>query len=106
VALAFVGLYCIVFRTKARRAPIGQCTQCALRMALVRTSELGNGVQVNAAVGAVTCGRPGMGRHSAPVPGFLPRLATRVTWPFARNRVGLLFIAGVGIALYLGSGAW
>jgi uncharacterized membrane protein len=31
----------------------------------------------------------------------LPKLVTRVRWPFARNREGYLFVAGVGVALYL-----
>ena len=35
---------------------------------------------------------------------LLPRLVTRVKWPFAKNRDAYLFIAGVGMALYLG--AW
>jgi uncharacterized membrane protein len=34
----------------------------------------------------------------------LPKLVTRVKWPFARNREAYLFVAGVGVALYLG--AW
>jgi uncharacterized membrane protein len=34
----------------------------------------------------------------------LPKLVTRVRWPFARNREGYLFVAGVGVALYLA--AW
>jgi uncharacterized membrane protein len=34
----------------------------------------------------------------------LPRLVTRVKWPFAKNREAYLFVAGVGLALYLG--AW
>jgi uncharacterized membrane protein len=34
----------------------------------------------------------------------LPKLVTRVEWPFARNREAYLFIAGVGVALYLA--AW
>jgi uncharacterized membrane protein len=34
----------------------------------------------------------------------LPKLVTRVKWPFARNREAYLFLVGVGIALYLG--AW
>lgn len=31
----------------------------------------------------------------------LPKLVTRVKWPFARNREAYLFVAGVGLALYL-----
>jgi uncharacterized membrane protein len=31
----------------------------------------------------------------------LPRLVTRVKWPFAKNREAYLFVAGVGLALYL-----
>ena len=34
----------------------------------------------------------------------LPKLVTRVKWPFARNREAYLFVTGVGVALYLG--AW
>jgi uncharacterized membrane protein len=34
----------------------------------------------------------------------LPKLVTRVRWPFARNREGYLFVAGVGVALCLA--AW
>jgi uncharacterized membrane protein len=34
----------------------------------------------------------------------LPRLVTRVKWPFAKNREAYLFVAGVGLALYLS--AW
>ena len=34
----------------------------------------------------------------------LPRLVTRVKWPFAKNREAYLFGAGVGVALYLA--AW
>lgn len=40
------------------------------------------------------------------IPAFLlwrlPKLVTRVAWPFARNREAYLFVAGVGVALYLG----
>jgi uncharacterized membrane protein len=35
---------------------------------------------------------------------LLPRLVTRVKWPFVRNRDAYLFITGVGVAIYLG--AW
>ena len=34
----------------------------------------------------------------------LPKLVTRVRWPFARNREAYLFLAGVGVAFFLG--AW
>jgi uncharacterized membrane protein len=33
---------------------------------------------------------------------LLPRLVTRIQWPFVRNRDAYLFIGGVGVALYLG----
>jgi uncharacterized membrane protein len=33
---------------------------------------------------------------------MMPKLVTRVTWPFARHRDTYLFITGVGVALYLG----
>lgn len=35
---------------------------------------------------------------------LMPKLVTRLRWPFARNRDTYLFITGVGVALYLG--AW
>jgi uncharacterized membrane protein len=35
---------------------------------------------------------------------WLPRLVTRVKWPFAKNRDAFLFITGVGVTFYLG--AW
>jgi len=35
---------------------------------------------------------------------LIPKLVTRVGWPFARNRDTYLFIGGIGVALYLG--AW
>jgi len=35
---------------------------------------------------------------------WLPRLVTRVQWPFAKNREAYLFIAGIGITAYLA--AW
>jgi uncharacterized membrane protein len=42
------------------------------------------------------------------VPAFflwrLPKLVTRIEWPFARNREAYLFVAGVGVVLYLA--AW
>ena len=42
------------------------------------------------------------------IPAFLlwrlPKLVTRVRWPFARNREAYLFVAGVGVVLYLA--AW
>jgi len=33
---------------------------------------------------------------------WLPRLVTRVKWPFAKNRDAYLFMAGVGVAFFLG----
>jgi uncharacterized membrane protein len=33
---------------------------------------------------------------------WLPRLVTRVKWPFAKNREAYVFIAGVGMAFFLG----
>jgi uncharacterized membrane protein len=60
--------------------------------------------QVNAAVGASDMWPAAAW---AAIPGLflvlLPRLVTRVAWPFARNRVAYLFGAGVGIVLYLGT---
>jgi uncharacterized membrane protein len=32
---------------------------------------------------------------------WLPHLVTRVKWPFAKNREAYLFVAGVGVAVYL-----
>jgi len=45
-----------------------------------------------------------LGRQAVPAVSLflLPRLVTRIKWPFARNRDTYLFVAGIGMALYLG----
>ncbi len=103
--LAFVGLYCIVFRHEgAARAPLANALNALSAWLLCALLSWETAWQVNAAVGA---GDMWPAAAWAAIPALflvlLPRLATRVTWPFARNRVAYLFIAGVGIALYLGT---
>jgi len=103
--LAFVGSYRIVFHHEgAANAALADALNalsawllCALlswETAWLVNTEVGGSDMWSAAAWAV-------------IPALflvlLPRLVTRVTWPFARNRVAYLFIAGVGMALYLGT---
>jgi uncharacterized membrane protein len=103
--LAFVGLYSVVFRHEgAARAPLANALNALSAWLLCALLSWETAWQVNAAVGA---GDMWPAAAWAAIPGLflalLPRLVTRVTWPFARNRVAYLFVAGVGIALYLGT---
>jgi uncharacterized membrane protein len=104
--LAFVGLYCIVFRHEGTaRAPLANALNALSAWLLCALLSWETVWQVNAAVGASDMW-PAAAWAAIPALFLvlLPRLVTRVAWPFARNRVAYLFVAGVGIALYLG--AW
>jgi uncharacterized membrane protein len=101
--LAFAGLYCIVFRHEGTaRAPLSNALNVLSAWLLCALLSWETAWQVNAAVGASDIW-PAVAW--AAIPGLflvlLPRLVTRMTWPFARNRVAYLFGAGVGIVLYL-----
>jgi uncharacterized membrane protein len=101
--LAFAGLYCIVFRHEGTaRAPLSNALNALSAWLLCALLSWETAWQVNAAVGASDMW-PAVAW--AAIPGLflvlLPRLVTRMRWPFARNRVAYLFGAGVGIVLYL-----
>jgi len=104
--LAFVGLYCIVFRHEgAARAPLANALNAVSAWLLCALLSWETAWQVNTAIGA-----GGMWPTAAwaAIPAaflaLLPRLVTRVAWPFAKNRAAYLFVAGVGMMLYLA--AW
>jgi uncharacterized membrane protein len=104
--LAFAGLYYIVFRHEGTaRAPLANALNALSAWLFCALLSWETAWQVNAAVGASDMWPAAAW---AAIPGLflvlLPRLVTRVRWPFARNRVAYLFVAGVGIVLYLG--AW
>jgi uncharacterized membrane protein len=101
--LAFVGLWDIVFRHEgAPRASLAVtlhalstwlfCALLSWELAWQVHAAVGTGAMWPAAVWAV---------FPASFVFLLPRLVTRVAWPFARNRAAYLFVVGVGIVFYL-----
>jgi uncharacterized membrane protein len=104
--LAFLGLYCIVFRHEgAARAPLANALNALSAWLFCALLSWETAWQVNTAVGASDMW-PAAAWAAIPAAFLflLPRLVTRVAWPFARNRAAYLFVAGVGMALYLA--AW
>jgi len=104
--LAFVGLYCVVFRQEgAARTPLANALNALSAWLFCALLSWETAWQVNTAVGA---GDMWPTAAWAAIPAaflvLLPRLVTRVTWPFAKNSAAYLFVAGVGLALYLA--AW
>jgi uncharacterized membrane protein len=102
--LAFVGLYSIVFRHEGTaRAPLANALHALSAWLLLALLSWETAWLVNAAVGA---GDMWPTAVWAAIPALflvlLPRLVTRVAWPFERNRAAYLLVAGVGIVLYLG----
>jgi uncharacterized membrane protein len=103
---AFAGLYFLMFRhEQAPREPLAKSLNAGAAWLLCALLSWEFAWQVKAHLaGGDTW------RISAwiVIPAFvlwrLPRLVTRVKWPFAKNRESYLFVAGVGLALYLS--AW
>ena len=100
---AFAGLYLVIFRhEEAPRAPLAKWLNSgsAWMFCALLSWELAWQVKTHVA-----------GGESWPtsawivIPAFflwrLPKLVTRVKWPFARNREAYLFVAGVGLTIYL-----
>jgi len=103
--LAFVGLSCIVFRHEgAARAPLANALNALSTWLFCALLSWEAAWAVDTAVGASDMW-PGAAWAAIPAlfVFLLPRLVTRVTWPFAINRDAYLFVAGVGIVLYLGT---
>jgi uncharacterized membrane protein len=100
---AFAGLYYLMFRHEgAAHAPLANALHSVAAWAFCALTSWEAAWQVDSTVA---------GGDSWPAAGWaaipalflwqLPRLVTRVRWPFARNREAYLFGAGVGVALYL-----
>jgi uncharacterized membrane protein len=100
---AFAGLYFLTFRHEgAPREPLAKSLNSGGAWLLCALLSWEFAWQVKVHI---------MGGNTWPtsawivIPAFvlwrLPKLVTRVKWPFARNREAYLFVAGVGLALYL-----
>jgi uncharacterized membrane protein len=104
--VAFLGLYCVIHRHEGEpRAPLANVLNSLSAWLLCALLSWEAAWAVDTAVA---------GSDSWPLAAWvivpavflfwLPRLVTRVKWPFVRNRDASLFITGVGVTLYLG--AW
>jgi uncharacterized membrane protein len=103
--LAFVGLCCIVFRHEGTSgAPLANALHALSAWLFLALLSWETAWLVNAAVDAGDMW-PAAGWAAIPALFLvlLPRLVTRVAWPFAKNRAAYLLVAGVGIVLYLGT---
>ena len=103
---AFAGLFFLMFRhEETPRAPLAKWLNAGATWLFCALFSWEFAWQVNAHI---------VGGDTWPVSAWivipaaflwqLPKLVTRVKWPFARNREAYLFVAGVGLALYLS--AW
>jgi uncharacterized membrane protein len=103
---AFAGLYGVMFRHEgAPRAPLANLLNAVAAWVFCALLSWEFAWQVNAGIAG---GNTWPAAAWAIIPAlflwWLPKLVTRVKWPFARNREAYLFVAGVGVAFYLG--AW
>jgi uncharacterized membrane protein len=103
---AFAALYFLTFRHEgAARAPLAKSLNSGAAWLFCALLSWEIAWQVKAHVAA---GEAWPTSAWIVIPAFflwrLPKLVTRVKWPFARNREAYLFVAGIGVALYLG--AW
>ena len=100
---AFGGLYLLMFRhEQAPREPLAKSLNSGAAWLFCALLSWEFAWQVKARI---------VGGNTWPtsawiiIPAFvlwrLPKLVTRVKWPFVRNREAYLFVAGVGLALYL-----
>ena len=103
---AFGGLYYLIFQHEgAPREPLANRLNAVAAWAFCALLSWELAWQVNTGVaGGDTWRAAAWAAIPAVLLWRLPRLVTRVKWPFARNRETYLFIAGVGVAFYLG--AW
>ncbi len=104
--VAFAGLYFLNFRHEGPpRAPLAKFLNsgAAWLLCALLSWEFAWQVQTH-----VAGGNSWAAAAWIIIPAFflwrLPRLATRVKWPFAKNRETYLFVVGVGVALFLA--AW
>ena len=104
--IAFAGLYYLMFRHEgAARAPLANLLNSVAAWVLLALLSWELAWQVNLSIAG---GNTWPAAAWVLIPALflwqLPGLVTRVKWPFARNREAYLFVAGVGVAFYLG--AW
>jgi uncharacterized membrane protein len=102
--IAFGGLYYLMFRHEgAPRAPLANLLNAVAACVLLALLSWELAWQVSTRVAG---GDTWPAAAWAAIPALflwqLPKLVTRVKWPFARNREAYLFVAGVGVACYLG----
>jgi len=102
--IAFAGLYYVILHHEgAPRAPLANWLHpvAAWVFCVLLSWELAWQVE-----NGIASGEAWLAAAWAVVPAvflwWLPKLVTRVKWPFARNREVYLFITGVGVAFYLG----
>jgi uncharacterized membrane protein len=99
---AFAGLYWVMFHLEGKsRASLANCLNAGATWLFCALLSWELAWQI----GVLAPGDTWKAAASAVIPTtmlwWLPRLVTRVRWPFAKNREAYLFIAGVGTALYL-----
>jgi uncharacterized membrane protein len=102
--IAFGGLYYLMFRHEgAPHAPLANLLNAVAAWFFCALSSWELAWQVN---NGVVGGEMWPAAAWAAIPAlflwWLPKFVTRIRWPFTKNRESYLFIAGVGVALYLG----
>jgi uncharacterized membrane protein len=104
--LAFSALFTIIYRHEgAARAPLATYLNAVATWLLYALLSWEAAWEVNSAIeGSEMWPAAAWAAIPALFLYLLPRLVTRVKWPFARNRDSYLFVTGVGIAIYLA--AW
>jgi uncharacterized membrane protein len=101
---AFAGLYFLIFRhEETPRAPLSKWLNAGAAWLFCALFSWELAWQIKAHIA---------GGDSWPIAAWivipavflwrLPKLVTRLKWPFARNRETYLFVVGIGLALYLG----
>jgi len=101
--LAFIGLYALMYRLEVMtRQTLAKGLHAGATWLLCALVSWEAAFQVDRAVaGSEGWSTPAWAVVPLVVLGLLPRLVTRVTWPFAKHREDYLFFVGVGIALAL-----
>ena len=100
---AFAGLYWVMFRLEGpSRASLANSLNAGATWLLCALLSWEAAWQVGEHVAGGTWKAAAWAVIPATFLWWLPRLVTRVKWPFAKNREAYLFITGVGVALYLG----
>ncbi len=101
--LAFLGLYGVMARFEGvARGLLANALNAGVTWLLCALLSWEAAFQINVAIaGSVVWPMTGWVLLPLGFLGLLPRLVTRVPWPFIKNREAYLSLVGVGIALYL-----